>query len=217
MNATSMVDQTIKELDHSSIIDVNKKIKTEVAIGGYDLSRQLPTSNKSWYFHKTNCFDTLVEITQQPSSFIFQKLGEFSLVIFIMGPWEYGEMYLCLTQSNGRRNIAYNHYIKSLIQQYQIKRYESNSPSWSHISYVDWGQVMGPKSFPIEKGIQGDIPHHFGLEARSCFIQMLVNHLKELEREEFHNLEPGWILLKSNDPADDCVHAGGSEKILLEF
>jgi hypothetical protein len=76
---------------------------------------------------------------------------------------------------------------------------------------------MGPKSFPIEKGIQGDIPHHFGLEARSCFIQMLVNHLKELEREEFHNLEPGWILLKSNDPADDCVHAGGSEKILLEF
>jgi hypothetical protein len=74
---------------------------------------------------------------------------------------------------------------------------------------------MGPRSFPKEKRIQGDTPNHYGLEARSCFIQMLVNHLKELEREEFHNLVPGWTLLKSNDTADDCVHAGGSERYCL--
>ena len=252
MNAKSMVDQTIGELDHTSVIDINKLSKREKAIGGYDLSRQLPSSNKSWYYQKVTCVEHLVEITLHPSSYIFEKLGEFSLVIFIMGPWEYTGMHECLTRSKDLKTFteifmerltemvdaypntkfiwrtwastdeqswkhaqAHNHFIKSLIQQYQMKRYESNSPSWSHISYVDWGHVMGPRSFPKEKRIQGDTPNHYGLEARSCFIQMLVNHLKELEREEFHNLVPGWTLLKSNDTADDCVHAGGSERYCL--
>jgi hypothetical protein len=248
MNATSLDDVTLKEMDHASVIDVNKKIKTEPSTGGYDLSRQLPITNKSWYYYRDNCFESLVQNTLEPSFFISKNLGQFSLVVFILGPWEYGELFPCSFISNTRGNIteafmerltemvdahpntkfvwrtwasknaqtwkyaqAHNHFIKTLIQQFQIQRYQSNSPTWAHISYVDWGQIMGPRSFPKEKRIQGDIDHHFGFEARSTFIQMMINHLQELEKEVHHNLAPGWTLLKSNDTANDCVYAGGSE------
>merc|ERR1740124_2051250 len=58
------------------------------------------------------------------------------------------------------------------------------------VSYVDWGQATVPRLFGKER-IAGDIPHHYGLEARTMFVQMLINHLKERERQKNHNIP--WI------------------------
>eukprot|EP00548_Thalassiothrix_antarctica_P007357 CAMPEP_0194139470 /NCGR_PEP_ID=MMETSP0152-20130528/9106_1 /TAXON_ID=1049557 /ORGANISM="Thalassiothrix antarctica, Strain L6-D1" /LENGTH=116 /DNA_ID=CAMNT_0038837313 /DNA_START=1 /DNA_END=348 /DNA_ORIENTATION=+ len=60
----------------------------------------------------------------------------------------------------------------------------------SMVSYVDWGQAMLPRLFG-EQRIAGDIPLHYGLEARTMFIQMLINHLIERERQKIHNIP--WI------------------------
>ena len=110
---------------------------------------------------------------------------------------------------------AHNHFMKTLIHNFQQERYEAQDPSWTHISYIDWGQVMGPRSFPYEKRIAGDIDHHMGYEARSTFVQMWMNHMMELERLEKNNLPPAWMLLNSTDNADDCLHGGGSDMYCL--
>lgn len=110
---------------------------------------------------------------------------------------------------------AHNHFMKTLIHNFQRERYEAGDPTWTHISYIDWGHVMGPRAFPMDKRIMGDINNHFGYEARATFIQMWMNHLNELERLEEYKLPPGWMLWNSTDYADDCYHGGGSDMYCL--
>lgn len=103
---------------------------------------------------------------------------------------------------------AHNHLVKTWVQKFQRERRHAARP-WNAISYVDWGAVMGPRSFPDDRRIAGDIPHHFGLEARLAFDQMLVNHLVELERQDALDLAPtSWVMDNVGDAADDCSRAG---------
>jgi hypothetical protein len=251
VNAGSSADIALEELDHASVIDVNKDQITEESKEGYALSRHLPPNNKTWNLLSKTCLIGLLD-DLSPFSFFVKEVEQFSLVVFVLGPWEYGELWMCVSPENGRRISteafleglvhladkypttkfvwrtwagtdqstwqnaqAHNHLVKTLIQKFQKEKYQLGDPAWARISYVDWGQVMSPRVFPNEKRIKGDIDPHFGFEARSTFIQMLINHLKELEKEEHLNLAPGWTLLNSNDCADDCLHAGGSEMYCL--
>ena len=113
---------------------------------------------------------------------------------------------------------AHNHLIKTLIHKFQKERYAKNDTAWTRITYVDWGQVMGERVFPEERRIKGDIDNHFGFEARSAFVQMWLNHLVELERQEKLHLAPGWSLMdaRDTDTANDCSQAGGSPTYCLD-
>jgi hypothetical protein len=53
--------------------------------------------------------------------------------------------------------------------------------SGTRVTVVDWGKVMEPRSYPFRDRIAGDIPPHYGLEARVVFLQMLMNHLIQRE------------------------------------
>ena len=121
--------------------------------------------------------------------------------------WERGEEARSMEWKNSQ---GYNHFIKSLIHNYQREQHNNHGAKWNAISYIDWGMVMGPRSFPHDKRIKGDIPYHVGFEARATFDQMLINHLIELDRQETLNLAPStWVMEKDDsDSADDCLHAG---------
>jgi hypothetical protein len=89
-----------------------------------------------------------------------------------------------------KRAHAYNQYTKQIIDGYESERrkqtHESRGSSRG-ISYIDWGQAMLARLFPQEKRIVGDIDPHYGLEARLTFVQMLINHLVERERQTKQN------------------------------
>eukprot|EP00928_Gymnodinium_smaydae_P039346 TRINITY_DN26898_c0_g1_i1.p1 TRINITY_DN26898_c0_g1~~TRINITY_DN26898_c0_g1_i1.p1 ORF type:complete len:505 (+),score=18.87 TRINITY_DN26898_c0_g1_i1:45-1517(+) len=117
---------------------------------------------------------------------------------------------------------SHNHLVKSLVHKYQKAQFEQHLP-WSQVSYIDWGQVMSPRLFPVERRIAGDIDAHVGLEARVAFIQMLTNHLVEQERQVKSNLTP-WIVARMQehtsegtkfDSDSDCLESGGSETYCL--
>lgn len=52
----------------------------------------------------------------------------------------------------------------------------------TNLTFVDWQNVIAKKSFGDER-IEGDIPPHYGLEARLLFLQQLFHHLRRLELE----------------------------------
>ena len=110
---------------------------------------------------------------------------------------------------------THNHFMKTLIHNFQKERYEAHDPKWTHISYIDYGHVMSPRAFPMNQRIMGDLNNHFGYEARATFIQMWMNHMNELDRLEEYKLPPGWMLWNSTDTADDCYHGGGSDMYCL--
>lgn len=82
-----------------------------------------------------------------------------------------------------KKAYKYNEYFKQKITEHDEER-RSQNKSLSAVTYIDWGQAMFPRSFPRSKRIRGDMQAHFGLEARLTFLQMLVNHMMERERQK---------------------------------
>ena len=258
-SSQNLHDIALDEVTSAAVIDVNKKVTTEQAEEGFTLTRQCPGGMRCDLMGAV-CLQSLTN-DLEPDSFLFKQIQRhmYSIVLFVMGPWEYSSRVECISLERGRRNSteefisrlaelvdqfpntkfiwrtwagpsdksgngrsgawknaqAHNHYIKSLIQNFQKKRFESNDPAWARISYIDWGHVMGPRTFPYQKRIAGDIDNHFGFEARLAFVHMWMNHMIELERAEEHKLAPGWSLWNSSDTANDCLHAGGSDLYCL--
>ena len=95
---------------------------------------------------------------------------------------------------------AHNRFLKQLIDQHDRAIYHAGTPEahlhhqakshLSSVSYIDWGQVMLPRLYPEAERISGDIDPHYGLEARLTYIQMLMNHLTERNRQERQHLVP---------------------------
>lgn len=96
---------------------------------------------------------------------------------------------------------AHNDYVKMLIDKNAISRKNAGKATGA-VSYVDWGQVMLPRSYPFEQRISGDIDPNYGLEARLTFIQMLMNHLVERDRQKELNMTQ-WL---STDHAYNHSH-----------
>jgi hypothetical protein len=86
---------------------------------------------------------------------------------------------------------THNSYVKTLIDTNEISRKEAGKVP-SSISYIDFGQAMLPRLYPKEKRIQGDMASHYGLEARLAFVQMLMNHLIERDRQKRLMISP-WL------------------------
>jgi hypothetical protein len=89
------------------------------------------------------------------------------------------------------RARTHNSYVKTLIDTNEISRKEAGKVP-SSISYIDFGQAMLPRLYPKEKRIQGDMASHYGLEARLAFVQMLMNHLIERDRQKRLMISP-WL------------------------
>ena len=53
---------------------------------------------------------------------------------------------------------------------------QHNNNGNTNLRYVDWGGAIEPRSFGTNR-IQGDIAEHYGLQARTLFIQMLMHKL----------------------------------------
>ena len=53
---------------------------------------------------------------------------------------------------------------------------QHNDNGNTNLRYVDWGSAIEPRSFGTNR-IQGDIAEHYGLQARTLFIQMLMHKL----------------------------------------
>ena len=63
--------------------------------------------------------------------------------------------------------------------------YIRNNRHLPTLSYIDFGRVILPhRSFPEEVRIKGNLPPHYGWEARIAFLQMLANHVEERERQK---------------------------------
>jgi hypothetical protein len=81
------------------------------------------------------------------------------------------------------RAATYNNFFKAEIDKHSQERESLTNKSLSSVSYIDWAHVMSPRMFPSSKRIRGDMGPHYGLEARLTFLQMLMNHLVERDRQ----------------------------------
>jgi hypothetical protein len=87
---------------------------------------------------------------------------------------------------------THNAYVKTLIDTNGISRMEAGKAP-SSISYIDFGQAVLPRLYPAKKRIHGlDHVAHYGLEIRLAFVQMLMNHLVEKDRQKKIAINP-WL------------------------
>lgn len=86
---------------------------------------------------------------------------------------------------------THNAYVKALVDSNEISRKKAGKKMGA-VSYIDWGQAMLPRLYPTKNRISGDIDPHYGLEARLAFVQMLINHLVERDRQKKLLMQP-WI------------------------
>lgn len=264
MNSTNNHDITVEELDSPNVIDVNKGKKKEFCPKeNITLCRTIPgkkSEKLSFDLVTSLCLKTLRDLFSNSSDFV-EGLSRYSMVIFIMGPWEWDNMWQCIDEENSRKqntellfknifylseinpkvrfiwrtwagpgsdksnpkkidktalksfknSLAHNQLVKNIVHDFQTKQYKIHK-SWTKISYIDWGQVMGPRLFPQSKRIKGDINNHFGLEARITFLQMLINHLVENERQEKYYMKPWWAFIVFQN---DCFQAERSDLYCL--
>lgn len=140
-------------------------------------------------------------------------VDEFPNTMFVWRTWagSTGES----RSESWKNSQVHNYFTKKLIHRFQKERYEQHDLSYTRITYIDFGHVMGPRIFPKQKRIHGDISAHFGFEARSAFIQMWMNHMVDLERQKAYHVAPGWTLWNSTDNAKDCYRAGGNSMYCL--
>lgn len=106
--------------------------------------------------------------------------------------------------------LSHNRFVKDLVDLNEVQRRASGKPM-SAVSYIDWGRAMRPRLLPQERRIVGDMDPHYGLESRLAFVQMLMNHLVERDRQKRFNLK-SWILENTdsvNSIEDDDREAGG--------
>lgn len=296
-------DLTIPSLDGSHVIDINKsgRITEKSAREGYDLYRPVPvpdlngganfttertssnvTTTKFIGLRNEACLPDLVDMLR--SAWFREELPSLSLVVFVIGPWEYdGRCFQNYPRSNITRQIfqivqdeilnnstlnenirfvwrtwggketgkstgpsarqpewmkaqTHNVLVKNLIHNFQWEQWRKKHDNikcldnkkcatWNALTYVDWGMAMGPRLFPSDKRIHGDISNHFGLEARMAFIQQLTNHLVELDRQERSELAPWSVAIHSDEKQygyngvqgsfDDCETAGLSKEYCL--
>lgn len=76
-----------------------------------------------------------------------------------------------------------NQQIVRYIDRHNQKEGKITSTTRSTLSYVHFGAIILPhRSYPDQQRIRGDIPPHYGWQARMAFLQMLMNHLKEQEK-----------------------------------
>jgi len=115
---------------------------------------------------------------------------------------------------------AHNDYVKMLIDKNDMSRTNEGRVSGA-VSYIDWGQAMLPRLYPAEQRIAGDIYAHYGWPARITFIQMLMNHLVEFDRQKKLNISP-WSFKDQadNHTYDDpeqfmTTYNGGTDEVKL--
>jgi len=96
---------------------------------------------------------------------------------------------------------AHNDYVKMLIDKNDMSR-KNEGKELGAVSYIDWGKAMLPRLYPAEQRISGDIDAHYGWPARVTFIQMLMNHLVEMDRQKQLKISP-WF---SKDQADNHTY-----------
>jgi hypothetical protein len=141
-------------------------------------------------------------------------VDEFPNTKFVWRTWA-GSASDAVRSGSWKNSQVHNHFMKTLIHSFQKERYELHDMAYTRISYIDFGHAMSPRVFPNQKRIMGDINAHFGFEARSAFIQMWMNHMIDLERQETNHIAPGWTVWSSTDNAKDCYHAGGNDMYCL--
>ena len=107
---------------------------------------------------------------------------------------------------------AHNKYVETLVDKNEKSRKEAGTGMGS-VSYLDWAQAMIPRLYPQENRISGDIDAHYGLEGRLSFVQMLLNHLLERDRQKSLNIYP-WVLTERayNSSSDDPQHFMSSKQ-----
>ena len=223
LNGTTS-DISVEEIDHYSVIDRNKNhIVEPCAREEFFLCRQLSNNGGGGgrfdYFVEV-CIQGIIKSLQNPDSPLSKNLKHYTVVIFIIGPWEVmgkckksflenstvrlldnlisynssstqfvwrswgygGSAHSSVNASltwKKRANMM-NHFIKEYLDQQQ--RIPDNL---SPVSYLGWGEAMQPRMGPPEHiRIAGDMDPHYGLEARLAFVQMLMDHLKEREKQE---------------------------------
>ena len=114
---------------------------------------------------------------------------------------------------------AINHKIKRRIDGFQRDQYrvhgdhddhddddddDVNDDSHYAVSYVDFGHIMRPRTWPQEVRIAGDIDQHIGLGGRLAMIQAMTNHLAEQDRQKLLGIPP-WMAYHYDDGDDgDC-------------
>ena len=236
LNATRDPDDIESHhLDHPSVIDMNK-MSVELTVpfpeicnkSGYSLCRRIPAygaddRDRLYDLSDATCLASLVNMTANQTSQLWKDISNYTLIIFIIGPWELRDrcgpekgwqkrvqsfldsLYQHTEDSNTvflwrtwgsidfdierkakiswKRAFMYNEYFKELMNEHDEER-KSQNKSLSAVSYIDWGQAMFPRSFPRSKRIRGDMQAHYGLEARLTFVQMLMNHLVERDRQQ---------------------------------
>jgi len=125
LNATTDTDNVQEQqINGDNVIDVNKNNETEPCKKeGFALCREMPSyqdddnddggnnTKKNNLFTKHNydqirqvCLSDLVNMTEDANSLFRRSLQNYSLVVFIMGPWEVGDMSECGSGLYGRKN-----------------------------------------------------------------------------------------------------------------
>lgn len=264
LNKTNDPDNvSVLDVNSEHIIDVNKGKKTEFCDKeGYALCRQMPqNTSRAYDLIGRVCLGDAIS-----TSMLKTWIDQYTLVIFVMGPWEVMERTECGAGMHGRKNQtddmfqilfeatngikqtrfiwrtwgspgttntsprndkklwnkarAHNNYVKRLIDKNDMSR-TNEGKALGAVSYVDWGQAMLPRLYPAEQRIRGDIDAHYGWPARITFVQMLMNHLVEMDRQKKLNISPWFSKDQTDNHAyDDPEHFmttydGGTDEVKL--
>jgi len=165
---------------------------------------QSPSKKGKFDYTRLNCFGEVYDYVTGNSTYA-GVLGDYDLVVITLGVWEvmrgdcsmkrrddvHERLNMTLHAlediSNADLQIAFRtpgFHGKRVADQVTFKMIQDSNAFFdsrkkekqSNIIQVDWGSVISKRSWN-EKRISGDMPVHYGLEARLLFIQQLMHRL----------------------------------------
>jgi len=164
---------------------------------------QSPSKKGKFDYTRLNCYGEVYDYVIGNSTYT-GVLGDYNLVVIAMGLWDvirdcsmkrkddvYERLNMTLHAledvSNADLQIAFRTpglFAKRVNDPVALKMiqdsnafFESrNTEKRSNLIQVDWGSIISKRSWK-EKRINGDVPAHYGLEARLLFIQQLMHQL----------------------------------------
>ena len=181
LNAQNLHDIALDEVTSAGVIDINKKVTTEKAEEGYTLTRQCP-GGKRCDLMGTVCLQFLVN-DLKTESFLFQQIQRhmYSIVLFVMGPWEYSSRTECISLEQGRRNST-EEVISRLVEM------ADQFPSTKFI----WRTWAGPS----DKSGDGRSAAWKNAQAHNHYIKTLIH---KFQKERFESNDPAWTQISYID------------------
>lgn len=171
------LDQLSQQLDQNRHI-FNMYSLVVIIAGPWEVTEKVECTDHGRYNTTVDIVKALSSKQQQ------QQPPQDSNTTFVWRSWaSTADESLDSHRQSWNKAKVYNGFVQHLIDtQEQSESTLQEQEVMSPLSFLDFGKAMLPR-LEGKTRIAGDIPAHLGAEARLAFVQMLVNHLVERQRQ----------------------------------